>query len=204
MRRRLGAFVIAALGATAGRAEAQAGPPVTTAILQTLNSIQTVANEINGKLNSIQVTIVTNETVCTGVSAQCNGSGHTFAAAAPDNHNPVAVILFVTRNGQPVLNLPASAFTFERKFTPAAGPGYGPCNDVVGGTPPPGDEVGCGPFTDSLFQDASDGVYAFYVHPTRSGREWHQGMYTFIVTVTDAGIEGRGLGKIVIPAPPAP
>jgi hypothetical protein len=199
MATRLAVFLIALLGMTASLAEAQPGPPVNGAILQTLNSIQSVTNEINGKLDSMQVTIVTDETVCTGINAQCNGSGHTLEAATPDNHNPVAVIVFVTRNGQSVLNLGASAFTFERKFSPAAGPGYGPCADIVGGTPPPGDQVGCGPFTDSLFQDAGDGVYAFYVHPTDPAFNWRSGMYTFTVAVTDSGVVGRGLGKIVIP-----
>jgi len=172
---------------------------VSRAILDTLNSIQLVTNDINSKLDAIQVTIITNERVCTGISAQCNGSGHTFAGAATDNHNPVAVMMFITRNGQPVLNLPSSAFTFDRKFTPAAGPGIAPCDNVVGGAPPPGDLVGCGPFTDSLFQEAGDGVYAFYVHPTNVGFNWFTGMYTFVVTVTDAGLVGRGFGKIVIP-----
>jgi len=41
-------------------------------------------------------------------------------------------------------------------------------------------------------------VYAFYVHPTHAGFNWFTGMYTFVVTVTDAGLVGRGFGKIVI------
>jgi hypothetical protein len=66
---RLAAFVIAVVGATAAWAEAQPAPPVNGAILDALNSIQSVANEINSKVDSIQVSIVTNATVCRGVYA---------------------------------------------------------------------------------------------------------------------------------------
>lgn len=195
----LAVFAVMVLGATAGLAEAQPGPPSNRAILEALARIEAAAAGIDGKLDAIHVAVIANETVCTGATSQCAGSGHTGAAAAADNHNPVAVIVFVTRNGQPVLNLQPSAFTFQQKFTPASAPGYGPCNDVVSGNSAPGDIVGCGPFTDSLFQDAGDGVYAFYVHPTHPGFTWHSGMYTFLVAVNDADTVGRGLGKLVIP-----
>jgi hypothetical protein len=196
-QRRLGVFVLAVLGATAGLAEAQA--PTHEAILNAIGTVETLVRRVNRKVDGIQVTVVTNETVCTGNVAQCNGSGHTTAAAGSTNHNPVAIILLVTRNGEPILNLPASAFTFEGKFQPASAPGYGPCNDVVGGSSPPGDQVGCGPFTDSLFQDAGDGVYAFYVHPTAPAFNWFVGKYTFMVKVADGNDLGRGLGTFVIP-----
>ncbi len=196
-KRRLAVFVLAVLGATAGLAEAQA--PTHEAILNAIGTVETLVRRVNRKVDGMQVAVITNETVCTGLVGQCGGSGHTTAAAAATNHNPVAVMLFVTRNGEPVLNLPASAFTFEKKFTPAAAPGYGPCNDVVGGSSPPGDLVGCGPFTDSLFQDAGDGVYAFYVHPTHPGFNWFEGKYTFMVKASDANDVGRGVGTFVIP-----
>ena len=196
MARRLAIVVVMILGVMAGGAEAQPGPPSNRAILDALARIESTVAQIDGTLGAIQVTVLSNETVCTGAVVQC--AGHTGSAAASTNHNPVAVIVFVTRNGQPVLNLTAAAFTFGPKFTPASAPGYGPCNDVVAGNATP-DVVGCGPFTDELFQDASEGVYAFYVHPTVSGFNWASGMYTFTVAVADSGTVGRGLGKLVIP-----
>jgi len=197
MNKRLAAFVLAALGAMAGWAEAQTGTPSHNQLLDAVERVETLVRRVQRKVDGIQVTIITSETVCTGAAAQC--AGHTAAAASSTNHNPVAVIVFVTRNGEPVLSLPASAFTFMRKFTPASGPGYGPCNDAVAGSPPPGDTVGCGPFTDSLFQDFGDGLYAFYVHPTVAPFNWAAGKYTFMVKVTDANDLGHGLGTFVIP-----
>ncbi len=196
MARRLAIIVVMVLGAMAGGAEAQPGPPSNRAILDALARIENAVGQIDGKLGAMQVTVLSNETVCTGSVVQC--AGHTGAAAASDNHNPVAIIVFVTRNGQPVLNLAAAAFTFSPKFTPASAPGYGPCNDVVAGNASP-DVVGCGPFTSELFQDATEGVYAFYVHPTAAGFNWASGMYTFTVAVADSGTVGRGLGTLAIP-----
>jgi hypothetical protein len=169
------------------------------AVLAAVNGIQTSINQMTGTLNAMHVTIVANEAVCTGSNVQCSGSGHTSSAAATGNHNPVAIMLFVTRNGQPIPNLPSTAFVFESKFAPASGPGYGPCGDAISGNPPSGDQVGCGSFPDSLFQDAGDGVYAFYVHPTTAGALWSGGMYTFVVRVTDAAGTGVGFGNLIIP-----
>jgi hypothetical protein len=199
MNTRLIALVTAVLSVTAGSAHAQGGPPALGAVLAAVNNIQASVSQISGALNAMQVTILTNETVCTGSSVQCSGSGHTSDAAATANHNPVAVMLFVTRNGQPVSGLPSSAFSYEQKFAPASAPGFGPCGDAISGNPPPGDQVGCGSSPESLFQDGADGVYAFYVHPTAPGFTWTAGMYTFVVRVTDGLGTGVGFGKLVIP-----
>lgn len=156
--------------------------------------------------NALEVELIVNETVCTGVGVQCGDfnapfgpTGHTNEAAAASNHNPVAVYVYVTLLGRPVVNLPASAFRLERKFAPATAPGFAACNDAIASDSPP-DAVGCGGGPDALFQNAGGGVYGFYLHPSTPGFDWAAGKYTFTITVGDQqrGF-GRAFGAFVIP-----
>jgi hypothetical protein len=131
--------------------------------------------------------------------APFGATGHTNDAAAASNHNPVAIIVYVTLGNRPLVNLPASAFHFEQRFQPPSAPGYTACNDVVATDSGP-DSVGCGGGPEALFQNAGGGAYAFYVHPQASGFNWAAGKYTFTVTVSDPqrGF-GRAIGAFVIP-----
>jgi hypothetical protein len=163
-----------ALGATSGGG---GGAPSIAALRSD------VAKLLNGPRLEVQAAV--DESACAGASVQCGdgATGHTFAAAASTNHNPVAVAVLVTRNGRPRAGLASNAFDWSNRFVPAGGP--------AGGT-------GCA--STALFQDAGDGTYLFWVHPAPAGANWKSGRYFGRVTVTDpGGRKGSALVTITVP-----
>lgn len=148
-----------------------------------------VTKLLNGPRLEVQAAV--DESACVNASVQCGdgGSGHTFLPAASTNHNPVAVALLVTRNGRPRPGLGSGAFDWSNKFVPAGGPGTVRC--PAGGT-------GCA--STDLFQDAGDGTYLLWVHPSPVGQNWKSGRYFARITVTDpGGRKGSALVTITIP-----
>jgi hypothetical protein len=193
----LGALAAVALGGTQdGPGDLSAIKRDTTALRAALASRQHGLKEIKrevkaieGDLAGLEVSAQVDERVCAGVSVQCGdaGTGHTFKAAGPTNHNPVVVAVLVTRNGAPRAGLPSTAFDVSDQFVPAGGAGFVRC--PAGGT-------GCAPPT---FQDGGDGTYLLWVHPGAAGANWKSGSYFGRVTVTDpAGRKGSALVEIVI------
>ena len=153
---------------------------------------------IDKRLDHLNVIVTVDEGWCDGTAAsQCNDSdentestGHsTNQPATSSNHNPVAVVVLVTLNGQPVQNLTANNFVYERGFQPANAPGIVRC-DITECT------------SDSLFLanggNGQNGLYAFFLHPFGGGQFlWKKGTYHGLVIVTDD--EGRtGIGKAEI------
>jgi hypothetical protein len=169
-----------ALGATSGGG---GGTPSLAALRSD------VAKLLNGPRLDVQAAV--DESACAGASVQCGdgATGHTFAAAASTNHNPVAVAVLVTRNGRPRAGLASNAFDWSNRFVPAGGPGSVRC--PAGGT-------GCA--STALFQDGGDGTYLFWVHPAPAGANWKSGRYFGRVTVTDpGGRKGSALVTITVP-----
>ena len=148
-----------------------------------------VAKLLNGPRLEVQAAV--DESACAAGSVQCGdgATGHTFAPAASSNHNPVAVAVLVTRNGKPRPGLGSGAFDWSNRFVPAGGPGTARC--PAGGT-------GCA--STSLFQDAGDGTYLLWVHPTPAGSSWKSGRYFGRIAVTDpGGRAGSALVTITVP-----
>lgn len=186
-------IIVALVGTTAhltvGMAE---GASPWEAILNAINATDSKIDSIKDMVSGLQLSMNVNERFCaTGFPAQCNDSGHTFAAAASDNHNPVLITVLVTRmDGSQVDGIPSANFLFDQSVGP--GPGIKRCGD-------PQDLVGCGPFTSSYFVYVGNGLYAFVVHPSVSGFNWKAAQYGFVLTVTgNDGNVGRALGKIMI------
>ncbi len=138
----------------------------------------------------LDVSVVVDTEYCDSGGVQCgdSGTGHTFAAATSDNHNPVRLGILVTLNGAPVTGIPASGFTFSNPFTPAGGGSAGLC--TAGGM------GGCA--STSLF-GSQGGLYVLYVHRMPTGN-WTAGRYFATLTVRDsAGNSGTALVTFRIP-----
>jgi hypothetical protein len=140
--------------------------------------------------NRLDVQSEVNEAACATGAVQCGdgGTGHTFAAASSANHNPVSITLLVTLNGAPLAGLPAAAFDFSDGIVPAGGPGLSRC--PAGGT-------GCAS-PGNLFQDAGNGMYVIWVHPTPAGN-WKAGSYYSRITVTEGAARASTLVEITVP-----
>jgi len=155
-----------------------------------LAAIQGEVASIEAKLDRLEVGVAVNEASCASGSVQCgNGTtGHSFAAASNANHNPVLITVLVTLQGSPVSGIASSGFDFSNKVVPAGGGAAVRC--PAGGT-------GCA--STSLFQDAGDGTYIFFVHRGPAGN-WKAGTYFGRLQVTDgAGNTGSALVTFVIP-----
>jgi len=187
-------FIIVALVGTSAHLTsgiADAASPWET-ILNAISGFSSKIDTIKDMVSGLQLSLNVNEELCgEGIAAQCNGSGHSFDAASSLNHNPVMVTVLVTRmDGSAVDFIPSENFLFDATIGP--GPGIHRCGA-------PQDQVGCGPFPESYFVEAGNGVYSFVVHPSAAGFNWKVAQYGFLLTVFDNdGNEGRALGEIVI------
>ena len=139
----------------------------------------------------VEVEVSADTGVCATVSVQCSpglGSGHTFAAAASSNHNPMRLIVLVTRGGEGVLGLLEGDFTLASGFVPAGG-----------GAPVLCDSIDCG---GSNFQDAGAGLYGMFVDRGPPGN-WNAGTYGTSLSVSfiedSKTLEGIGLVTFTIP-----
>lgn len=177
----LGVLAALALGATTGGSSSDA-------LAQLRRDVRVLATSA-GQLG-VQAEV--NEAACASVPVQCGDgpTGHAFAPPAPNNHNPVAIAVLVTRNGAPRPGLASSAFKFSNRFVPAGGAALTRCPAGGSGCASPG----------NLFQDGTDGVYMLWVHPQPAGANWNSGGYYGRITVTDpAGRKGSALVEITVP-----
>ena len=169
-----------------------------SAIQTSQSSLGTQVQGVNAALaalaareDQIRVEIDVSENACVGVSVQCT-SFHSIDPASSANHNPVAIRLFVTRNGNPVYGLTASRFFLDFNGAPAAGPGLERCDNGDGE---------CSAFGGD-FQDFGSGLYVIWVHPffePPAAPTWKVGAYPMVATVQDAdGKAGVGYGAIEI------
>ena len=167
-------------------------------VSEKVDAVGAEVDAIEKRLDHLDVNVTVDEGWCDGTAAsQCNDSdententGHSAnQPATSSNHNPVAVVLLVTLNGQPVQNLTATNIVYERGFQPANAPGIVRC-----------DATEC--TSDSLFLadggNGQNGLYAFFLHPFGGGQFlWKKGTYHGLVIVTDD--KGRtGIGKAEI------
>jgi len=140
-----------------------------------LSEIKREIRVLVARSNHLAVDSEVNEAACAAGAVQCGDgtTGHTFAVASSANHNPVSITLLVTLNGTPIGGLPAAAFDFSDGIVPAGGPGISRCPAGGSGCASPG----------NLFQDAGNGLYVIWVHPTPAGN-WKAGSYYSRITVT--------------------
>jgi len=131
----------------------------------------------------LQLKVLVDQTICGTGAVQCTGNDHSTKTAAKTNHNPVRVIVqALDDNKIPVTGLASASITVSTPFVPAGGPGLA--------------RLVCGP---DCFQEASDGIYAIYVHPAATGVKWKPGSYCLEVTVTVGAISVSDVVLIAIP-----
>lgn len=132
----------------------------------------------------VSLTVHVDETYCATGGVQCGADGHSFAAAGPDNHNPIRLGIQVLAGRKPVNGLAAGDFTFSNPFVPAGGGAISVYD--------------CG----SCFQTGGSGMYTLFVHRGPSGN-WKSGSYfaqlKVKVPTASGSTTNRALVEIEIP-----
>ena len=167
--------------------------------------VESTVASIDGKVTALadrlEIQADVHESVCASGNIQCSddGSGHTNDAASAANHNPVMIVVAVTRNGLPVTGLPATSFFLNNNILVAGGPVALLCPN--GGT-------GCASGAGNLFRGFDDGTYMMFAHPGPVGVNWRAGSAFATMQVVSGSQQARTLIRIDIPAapptPPAP
>lgn len=139
-----------------------------------VSDILTEVTNIEAKLDHLDIEVVVYVDVCGDGASQCGFNGHSYAAAAKGNHNPIRVFLSVTLHGQPVSGLTDADIVFNNGFVAPGGPGAIEC-----------DATDCG---GDYFQ-ASGNIYGFFLHPAAAWN-WQDGQYFGEVNINYGGITG--------------
>jgi hypothetical protein len=123
------------------------------------------AQALSGVVSSdlAHVAVYVDITYCASGGVQCTSTGHTAAAAAAGNHNPVRVVVQVSANNGsnlfvPVNDLSSDLFGVSTQLVPAGGATV--------------ERLACA----TCFQAVAGGTYAIFVHPTGSNL-WKSGSY---------------------------
>jgi hypothetical protein len=200
-----GTLALAAAGLLAGPlALAKPDPlPTIEALIAALDArvgrVETAVERVDGKVTALadrlEIQAKVHESVCAAGNIQCSddGSGHTYDAASAANHNPVMLVVLVTRNGRPVTGLPSTSFFLNNNVLVAGGPVAVLC---------PGGGTGCGGGAGNLFRGFDDGTYMMFAHPGPAGVNWRAGSAFATVQVASGTQQAHTLVRIDIP--PAP
>jgi len=134
---------------------------------------------------ALQVSNLVDTAVCATGAVQCNGGGHTFAAASSTNHNPIALrVTVVGKSGLPDSSFALTDFTFVNGLVPAGGGAAGVCSTAVCGT--------------AAFGNLGNGLYQIYLDRIPTGN-WKAGGYAGVLQVGSGTNHGTALVTFTIP-----